>query len=132
MLQNAINQVQTNPKKLLLLDGIGAIVSAFLLGIVLTQLNDLVGIPIPTLYFLAFLPCLFAIFDFYHYQKNNNQVATPLRIIAILNLLYCCLSIGLGIYHFETITFLGWFYIVVEVMIVVGIAVWEIRVAGRL
>jgi len=132
MLQNAINEVQTNPKKLLLIDGVGAIVSAFLLGIVLVQLNDLVGIPIPTLYFLAFLPCLFAIFDLYHYQKTNNQVATPLKIIATVNLLYCCLSIGLGIYHFETITFLGWVYVVVEVMIVVGIAVWELSVAGRL
>ena len=56
-----------NPKKLFLLDGLGAILSAILLGVVLVNQQALFGIPKPTLYFLASLPCLFAVYDFYCY-----------------------------------------------------------------
>jgi hypothetical protein len=51
----------TNPKKLFLIDGLGALLSAILLGVVLVQLEYLFGIPKSTLYFLASLPCLFTI-----------------------------------------------------------------------
>jgi len=42
------------PHRLLLIDGVGAVVSIFFLGFVLVRLNDLVGIPINTLYILAY------------------------------------------------------------------------------
>ena len=97
----------TNPKKLFQIDGFGAVLSAILLGVVLVKLEYLFGIPKSTLYLLAFLPCLFVVYDLYCYFKTPNDVAMFLKIIGITNLIYCCLSIGLAIYHSKDITIWG-------------------------
>ena len=113
-------------KKLFLLDGFGAILSAFLLGVVLVKLESYFGIPKSSLYFLATLPCFFAIYDFYCYFKIEKNLDRFLKRIAIVNLLYCCLSIILAFYHYQEITSLGWIYIIGEIIIVVIIAQIEL------
>lgn len=118
-------------KKLFLVDGVGAIISAILLGIVLVQLERYFGIPKTTLYILAALPCLFAMYDFYCYFSIEQQLGKYLKGIAIVNLLYCCLSIGFAAYHYQEITYLGWIYIIGEIIIVVALAIFELRVARR-
>lgn len=117
-------------KNLFLLDGIGALVSAFSLGVILVWLEKYFGIPKSTLYFLALLPCLFAIYDFYCYFKIKEQLWKFLKYIAIVNLLYCALSLGLAFHHKEVITYLGWGYIIIEIVIVVGLALYELKVAN--
>lgn len=121
-----------NPKKVFLVDGFGAISSAILLGIVLVKWEGIFGIPKPTLYFLASLPCLFAMYDLYCYFKVDKNPGIFLKGIAFANLLYCVLSSGLVIYHFDKIAYWGWTYIIVEIMIVTAIAVFELKVANSL
>lgn len=123
------NSLSENPRKLFLLDGIGALVSAFSLGVVLVQLEAFFGIPRNTLYFLAFLPCLFAAYDFYCYWRIKENWRVYLKAIAIVNLLYCVISLALAFYHIEHITFLGWGYIIIEILIVVVLANIELKVA---
>lgn len=118
-------------KKLFLLDGLGAMLSAVLLGIVLVQFEAFFGIPKPTLYLLASLPCLFAIYDFYCYFKIDRNLKKFLTAIAMTNILYCFLSIGLAMYHYQVITSWGWAYILIEVIIVSSLAFAELRVANR-
>ena len=73
--EKTINKFTSTPKQLFILDGLGALLSAFLLGVVLVKLESVFGIPKNTLYFLAFLPCLFAIYDFYcYFQAKENTV----------------------------------------------------------
>ncbi|MFT5777318.1 MAG: putative flippase GtrA [Crocinitomicaceae bacterium] len=129
MFQKTIEKIESNPKKLFLIDGFGAILSAFLLGFVLVKLEKLVGIPTSTLYFLAALPICFALYDFYCYQKESDKLGQFLKAIALLNLVYCCLSIGIAFYHFGTLTNLGWTYILIEVLIVITLAILELKVA---
>ena len=114
-------------KKLFLLDGFGALLSAILLGVFLVKLEKYFGIPKSSLYFLAVLPCLFAIYDFYCYFKIEKNLEQFLKRIAIVNLFYCCLSIGFAFYHYQKITHLGWAYIIIEIIIVVMIAIIELR-----
>jgi len=114
-------------KKLFLIDGFGAIFSAIFLGILMVKLESVFGIPKATLYFLATLPCLFAIYDFYCYFKIDRNLEVFLKRIAIVNILYCSLSVGLAVYHYQKITHFGWIYIIAEVIIVVFIAVIELR-----
>lgn len=121
-----------NPKKLFQIDGFGAILSAVLLGIVLVKLERIVGIPTSTLYFLASIPCLFAIYDFYCFTSKNKKTANLLKGIAIANIFYCALSLGLATYHYNKINYLGWIYIVGETMIITAIAIFELKVASRL
>jgi len=118
-------------KKFFLLDGFGAILSAVLLGIVLVKLESYFGIPKSALYILAILPCLFAIYDFYCYFRVTKNLGKFLKGIAIVNLLYCCLSIGFAYYHYNEITQLGWIYITIEIIIVVAIAIVELKAVKR-
>ena len=130
-IEQIVDWGNTNPKKLFQIDGFGAILSAILLGIVLVKWEYLFGIPKLTLYFLASLPCLFAVYDFYCYFKIDNNLGDFIKRIAIINLMYCCLSIGLAIYHREDIKILGWIYILMEIAIVSGLSIIELKVAKR-
>ncbi len=127
-----IEKFESNPKKLFLVDGFGALLSAFLLGVVLVKFERIFGIPRSTLYFLAALPILFAIYDFYCYRKEHAGSGLFLKGIAIMNLLYCCLSLGLAFYHSDKITKWGWSYILLEITIIISLAIVEFRASKRL
>lgn len=117
-------------KKLFLFDGLGALTSAFMLGIVLVKLHHLFGIPKNTLYLLAAIPCFFAVYDFYCYFKIDTNLNKYLKGIAFANLLYCLLSICLAIYHKQLITYLGWLYIIGEIIIVAALSIFELKAAN--
>ena len=114
-----------------MIDGLGALLSAFSLSVVLVKLENLVGIPPDTLYGLATLPVLFAVYDYYCYRKGSALSGHYLKGIAVANLSYGCLSVGCGMYHAATVTLLGWTYILVELLIVGILAVLELRMADR-
>lgn len=118
-------------KNLFLIDGIGALVSAILLGVFLVKFEHLFGIPTRTLYLLAAIPCFFVLYDLYSYLKIDKRVSLFLKIIAYANILYCILSLVLAICHMDKITILGWIYIIGEVLIILGIALFEIKVARQ-
>ena len=105
MLKQLIEKIDLEPKRIFLIDGLGAILSAILLGVVLVRWERFFGIPSSTLYFLAILPIFFAIYDFLSYRKDSINIGSFLKGIAIMNFLYCCLSIGVAFYH--TITIFG-------------------------
>lgn len=132
IIDRALDKFSTNPKTLFLIDGFGAMLSAFLLGFVLVKLERFFGIPRSTLYILAFLPCLFAVYDFYCYWFIRKELANFLKIIAFSNLLYCGISIGFLIYHYQTITALGWTYIILEILIVISLVILELKTVNKL
>lgn len=128
----AINDLSViDPKKLFLIDGFGALLSAFLLGFVLVRFESIFGMPAEALYILAALPCIFAVYDFscYFLVKRNGPLF--LRLIAIANLLYCCISIGFVLHHQSALTTLGWVYFLLELIIVISLSGIELRVAAR-
>tara|TARA_B110000196_G_scaffold311359_1_gene315220 strand:- start:587 stop:988 length:402 start_codon:yes stop_codon:yes gene_type:complete len=129
--EDLITKAELNPKKLFLIDGFGAILSAFLLGVVLVKFEEIFGIPTSVLYFLATIPIFFVIYDVFCYQKHL-KIGLLLKGIAVLNILYCCISIGLISYHFSSITILGWAYIIVEIILVSFLAMIEFRVGKRI
>lgn len=126
-----MEQLSKQYKKLFILDGIGALISAFFLGIVLVIFQEHVGIPANSLYILALFPIFFFIYDSCCYLKvtTPSSAAFHLRIVAILNLLYILLSIGFTVYHFSLIKQLGFIYIVCEILIISCIAFIELKVA---
>jgi len=130
-MRTLITKAELNPKKLFLIDGFGAILSAFLLGVVLVKFEEIFGIPTSVLYFLATIPIFFVIYDVFCYQKHL-KIGLLLKGIAVLNILYCCISIGLISYHFSSITILGWTYIIVEIILVSFLAMIEFRVGKRI
>lgn len=128
-LQKIIDWGIANSKKVFFLDGVGALLSAFLLGCVLVEFEPYFGIPVPTLYFLALLPCLFAVYDVYCYFSKYCSDSVLLKGIAFMNSFYCFLSLALLVYHFNEVKFLGWGYILLEIIVVLSIATIEYKVA---
>jgi len=119
-----------NPRKLLLIDGLGAIVSAIFLGIVLVMLQEIVGMPTQILYTLSGLASLFAIYSLscYFFVKDNWN--PYLRFIAIVNMLYCILSLVLVYIYFSELTVLGLTYFILEKVIVLTLVWIELRASS--
>jgi len=120
-----------SPKQYFVVDGLGALVSAFMLGVVLVSFESFFGIPKQALYILAALPCFFTLYDLFCYLRVEKNLGRYLRIIAMVNIAYCCLSLGFAFYHFNSLTIWGWSYIIGEIIIVIALSIIEIRVANK-
>jgi len=125
-----MNQLTLNPKKLFLLDALGACLTAFLLGVVLTTFQKYIGMPEKTLNILALIALFFAVYSFCCYFFIGSNCRPFLKIIAAANLLYCCLTATLVIYFYPQLTVLGVVYFLLEIVVVCGVAFVELRGAS--
>ena len=116
-----------NPKKLFLIDSMGALVSAAMLGIVLPKFQSHIGMPLPTLRTLAILALLFFLYSMICYLKFPIKWQVYLRFIAVVNLLYCLLTGALVISFFENLTLLGKLYFIIEIAIILGLVLIELK-----
>lgn len=126
-----MNKLALPPKTLFLIDGLGALLSAFLLGVVLANFESTFGMPRKTLYFLSALACLFALYSFWNYWKFKGNGKPYLRVIATVNLAYCLLTASLVIYFRQELTTWGWLYFLLEMVVIIGLVVVEFRTAGK-
>jgi hypothetical protein len=124
--------LKKHPKKLFLIDGLGAMLSAFLLAMVLAPMEQLVGIPRTTLDRLALVPCLFVLYDLYCYYFTTNKPGAYLKGIAAFNTAYCCLSLILVINHFRLVTFFGWSYLLLEIAVIMMLASVEWKLGAAM
>jgi len=122
---------EVDPRNILLIDALGAIVSIVLLGCVLVKLEPFFGFPKSALYFLVLFPCIYFTYDLYVYYKKNYKVKLALKTIAFLNIVYCFVTLGLATYHWQRITALGWTYLVLELIVIVGIAKFEFNYSKK-
>ena len=129
MFDFVVEKMIKEPRRLFVIDGFGALVSAFLLGVVLVYLKDMIGVPEQTLYILAFIPILFAVYDFFCFFKLKKNYSKYLRYIAFANILYCVFSLVMMVNHKESLTFLGMTYFITEILLVLIIAYIELGTA---
>lgn len=126
--QQILNKI--NPKKFFLIDSIGALLSAFLLGVVLTRFEDTFGMPQKVLYWLSFMACVFSAYSFFCYIGIKGNWKPYLKIISVVNLLYCCLTMTLVIYFFQKLTVPGMLYFILEIIVVTILALIELKMAS--
>jgi hypothetical protein len=123
------NKLISNPKNILLIDGLGALLTAFLLGTILTRLEEYFGMPSKVLYSLSIIACVYAVYSIYCHFFVDGDWRPFVRVIAIANLVYCCITVGIVIVFYQALTILGWVYFLGEILIIVGlvcIEVWAI------
>ncbi len=114
-------------KKLFLIDCLGALISAFLLGIVLVKYKLQIRMPVDVLYLLAAIAGVFAIYSSICYFTFKQNGKPFLIAIAIANLLYCFLTIGLVIYFFAELTTLGMIYFIGELIVILTLVYFEVK-----
>ncbi|CAM1365166.1 conserved membrane protein of unknown function [Tenacibaculum soleae] len=131
-LYKLLEKVYLNPKKLFLIDAMGALLSAFLLGVVLVKFKNLFRVPVSVLYLLTLFPVIFAVYDILCYLKAKNNLKLFLKTIAYLNILYCFVSVVILLNRYKQITFLGYSYFLVEILIILTLANFQIKVGNKL
>ena len=108
---------------MLLIDGIGALVTALLLSQVLARFESFFGMPPAVLWPLAGIAFCFALYSFASHWLGGKHAATLLKGIMAANLLYCvATSILLGVYR-EALTGWGLAYFIGEIIVVLCL-VW--------
>jgi len=119
-------------RKLFLIDGLGALLSAFLLGIVLIRFEAAFGMPRNILYFLSLIACALATYSLTCYFLAKKIRKLHIKIIGWANLSYCCLTIGMVAYVYDKITTLGLLYFSAEAIVILLLTGIELRTAKHL
>lgn len=119
------------PRRLFLIDGLGALLTSVLLGVVLVRFKSTFGIPVATLYVLAGIAAGFFVYSISCSALNVKRWRPCLRVIAGANLCYCCLTLGAMLYLHQDLTLLGMGYFAGEIVVVVALAAFELRAASR-
>jgi O-antigen/teichoic acid export membrane protein len=126
-----IQQCRADPRKVFLLDGIGALATALLLLALVAPLEGFFKMPATMVYKLSILAVAFASYSLCCWYVNPKQWKRYLAIIALANLLYCLLTLALVLYHWHTISVWGIAYFLGEVMVIVLLVAIETRVLQR-
>jgi uncharacterized membrane protein len=117
-------------KKILLVDSLGAIISAIIL-LILPIFERQFGISRNLTLILIPLPIIFSIFSFISYKLDNENWKLLLKIVAIGNLFYCCLTLYLTLTNVATLKNLGITYFVIEIFILISLALFELKIANK-
>lgn len=78
----------------------------------------------------CFLALGYAVFSLSTYFRNVDNWRPYMKIIALANLFHCVLTAIFLIYYNASITGIGLLYFVVEIIIVVTLAVYELKTAS--
>jgi len=119
--------IQIPPRRLFLIDALGALLSTIMLGAVLTTFEATFGMPVDHLLLLAGIAAGFALYSFSCFFIFPKKWPVFLRIIAVLNLAYSAFTGILLIRLAEQVTLWGFAYFVGEIILVVSLAFWELR-----
>lgn len=125
-----IDKLTSNPRQLFLVDALGALLSAFLLGVVLVIFEPVFGMPCAILYVLAGVAVVLAVYSFSCYARFPRNWPPFLKIIAIANVIYCAVTLGLVVYLYEQLTGLGVAYFILEVIVISSLVRIEWKVAA--
>jgi hypothetical protein len=127
-IHSIVDSLTSNSKRIFLIDGLGALLSAFFLGIILVKFEVSFGMSRAILYALSSVACLFAIYSLCCYFFNFNNWQTYLKVIIIANTLYCSLTIGLVFFFYKSLTILGLIYFILELMVLIVLIFIERKV----
>ena len=117
------------PRALFLMDGVGALVTALLVGVVLPTLRDHIGMPRSVLRALALTGAVIAAYSLTCAATRPKRWPGYLRSIALMNAGYCLVTAALLIRFTAALHVLDWLYFVSEIVVVSALVTLELRVA---
>jgi len=118
------------PRRLVLLDAIGALVTAALVGLVLPWFEPHIGLSRSSLHVLGAIAAAYTVLSFYAFFLLRSW-HIYLRVIGLANLGYVAVTLAVLVSEWSTVTGLGLAYFAVEIAIIVGLSCVELTVAGR-
>lgn len=122
-MQKLIQYFQQQPKKIFLLDGLGAMLSTALLYFLLMPNTAWIGLSVTQINALVIGSLCLVGYDLIARIVYTPERGWLIRVLALLNTLYCITTLSVLILHYSSITILGWAYFLGEVAIV-GVLVY--------
>jgi ABC-type Fe3+-siderophore transport system permease subunit len=126
-----LKMLNEQPRRIFLLDGIGALLTALLLTFLLARFQEAFGMPVSVLRILATIAFAFAIYSFICYFAAEKW-RPFLKFIAIANVTYCLVTSILLITNYKQLTVLGLVYFLAEILIILTLAIYEWRLSDTL
>ena len=132
IINKLINHLIEKPKTLFLIDSLGAIVTGFILFVIMRQLNEYIGMPKIVLTYLSFIAIFFCIYSTACFLFLKERWTPFIRLIGVANLLYCALTVGLLIKYHSLLTIIGTICFLIEIVIICGLSYLELNVATEI
>ena len=114
-----------NEKNIFLVDGIGALVSALMLGVVLPAFQTSIGMPTQILYVLAIVAAVFAVYSLSCFWFVKSDYPTWLRLIVMANSSYCLATLFVVFIFLPELKWLGIIYFLGEAALIFGLVLVE-------
>jgi len=127
--RNVIDRLAKEPRKLFLIDCLGALLTTLLLFVVLRTYHEFFGVAIGTLTLLAGIAAVFCIYSACCFLFLKGNWAPFIQAISIANLLYCIVTLGLVFIPGSEISLAGKIYFLGEILVVCGLVYVELAVA---
>ena len=122
-----LSPLVAHPRRIFLIDGIGACLSAVFLVALLIPFETYFGMPKPVSHGLALVAGSYALYSLCCYGLNIGHWRFFLSIIIIANIAYAGLTIGAIFYHYQHLTRLGVLYFLLELVVLLGVILLETR-----
>lgn len=126
-MRNIVDTLTSNTKRLFLLDGLGAFVTALFLFAFASTLNEYIGLPKGVLMALSAIALVFCVYSISCFFFVDQAWRPFLKAIVIANVTYCVLTLGLVVYFYPQVTILGLTYFLLEIVVVGGLVYIEIN-----
>ncbi len=118
-------------RQVLLADGLGAFLSALLLGGVLARWVPVFGMPAPVVYSLSAVAVIMALNSLTAYRRAGLQWRMRLRWVAGVNVLYIVATLVLTGYHYTALSLWGLLYFGGELLIIALLVLLEYRLLRK-
>lgn len=113
------------------IDATGAFVSILLLALLLPTLENFIGMPYRVLYLLAMIAALLFVFSTLCFLLVRDRWRSFLVAVAVGNLLYCVITTAAVIWFRGDLTTFGEVYFVGEIVVIAGLAAFELTYSLR-
>jgi hypothetical protein len=118
------------PKTLFLIDGVGALMTALSLIVIVREFIEYFGMSKNEVNYLSLLAFCFCMYSAICYMFLKSNFLPFIRFVGIANSSYCALIIGLMIRYKSSITVIGIIYFLVEIIIICCLSYVELKVAN--
>lgn len=118
--------VVANPRRLLLLDGLAALLGAVMLGVVLPRFADAVGLPPSTLRALSLVSVACCVYSLGSFARVRRHWERWLAVIACVNVCYACAMAVFLLMATGGIKRLGFAYFGLELAVLVALSLVEL------
>jgi hypothetical protein len=118
-----LHYITKSPKRLFLIDGLGAFITAFVIFFILRPFHEYIGLSPVLLLLLSIIAFMFSFYSFINFFFFQKNWIPYLRIIGIANTMYCLLTASLMLHYFHSLKIVGLLYFTLEI-VVIAILIW--------